>query len=636
MGEFCDGSDEKLVKEILELAEHPKVISRRGLLLGAGAAAAASRLGPGLFTGSAAAATPSLTVNGLPVARLAMHVHGSWSEGQLSWAQACESAIAEGLDVLYFTDHNFRARALDYMTNLSGAWVPSTTGSCAAHAGTLSNTGTMRLMVKALYNSAASQLMTVEQSNNAFNRLRTGIGGQSMTVKFGNVAMGAKTIFEVVVSLSLHPAMAGRPAGQYSLRYRFVPGATTKVHWTTNGGLVGNVRLPSIKSGSAVTLTPEADIKAIWPDMHPKDNGFYSLAFVATTAPTKGSLIDVTLSSVQFARPQNSAASIIANEKSIISAYATKYPKLLSILSEEVSQGPEAIPHCNVFGALPKFDSMAGITAANFPAYYSAYIASAQALTAANTKGFVTWNHPYGFNASASTPDPVGTRRKLFTAHITNPVAPFLGALGLEVGYAARGGMPFKGHLDLWDTFTRNGVWLTGTGASDEHNRTYWPGLANGFITGVFPEQKTDQAIAACLRRGNAFTVHPGKWPGGMISMTVDGVPMGGVLIGSPATRNAVISVERLPAGCRLQLLASPVDFTGVDPATTLVREWTASQVGAGGTGTVSASVSQSQPAFFRAQVVLSSGVPIASGNPCVFLKTEPSRGVPEERRADD
>jgi hypothetical protein len=114
--------------------------------------------------------------------------------------------------------------------------------------------------------------------------------------------------------------------------------------------------------------------------------------------------------------------------------------------------------------------------------------------------------------------------------------------------------------------------------------------------------------------------------------MEVDGVPMGGVLIGSPRTRNVVISTERVPTGCRLQLLASPVDFKGVDPATTLVKEWAASQCGTGGTGTVSTSVSQSGPAFYRAQVVASDGTPIASGNPCTFLTGTPPRGVPVER----
>jgi hypothetical protein len=631
MCETHDDYDEKLGRELMEMDAGPGGISRRSVLFGAGAAFALTRLGSGLFTGNAAAATPSATAEGLPVSRLAMHVHGAWSEGMQSWQQACASAIADGLDVLFFTDHNHRARALDYMTNLSGAWVPSTTGSLAAHTATLSKTGSLRVMAKAAKAAAAAQLMTIEQSSNAFNRLRTGIGGQSMNVTFGNVTMGAKTMFEIVVSLSSRPATAGRPAGQYFLRYRFLAGATTKSYATTSGGLVGIVNLPAIHNGSAITIRPENDIVALWPDIHPKDNGFVSLAFVATTAATKSSLIDVTVAAVSFIRTENDAPSVIANQQAIIAAYTARYPQLATYLSEEVSLGPAVFPHCNVFGAAPKFDDMSTVTATNFPAYYSSYIAAAQALTAENTQGFVTWNHPYGYSAAGSTPDPVGTRRALFTSQLKNPVAPFLGAMGLEVGYAARGGMPFQGHLDLWDTFTRNGVWITGTGANDEHNRPNWAALSNGFMTGVFADERSDQAIAACLRAGNAFTAHAGKWPGATLSMQADGVPMGGVLIGSPATRNVVISTENLPAGSRLQLLAGSVDFTGVDPSRSVVGEWTAAQIGSA--GTVSKSVSQPAGAFYRAQVVLSNGTPIATGNPCIFLTGEPARGVPDERR---
>ena len=260
-----------------------------------------------------------------------------------------------------------------------------------------------------------------------------------------------------------------------------------------------------------------------------------------------------------------------------------------------------------MFGAAPKFDDMVGVTPSNFRDYYSAYIAAAQAMTATRTQGFITWNHPFGSHAAGSMPDPVGTRRSLFTAQLSDPIAPFLGAMGLEVGYAARGGMPFQGHLDLWDTFTRNGVWLTGTGANDEHNRANWAALSNGFLTGVFPAQNTEQAIAACLRSGNAFTAHAGQ------VARLDALDGGGRRPhGRGVHRRArplvtsLSATENLPAGCRIQLLASPVDFTGVDPATTkVVGEWTAAQLGAGGTGTVSTTVSQPAAAFYRAQVVL-------------------------------
>jgi hypothetical protein len=566
---------------------------------------------------------------------LGMHVHGPWSEGDASWALHMFLAQQCGVDVVYMTDHNFRARATGYMTGLSGAFVASTTGAHSSHAATLAS-GAMRLMIKSSTKTPASQVMSIEPNVNAWDHLRTGIGGQVLTITYGSVAIPSKGMHEVVVTLSIHPAFGGRPQGRYSLRYRFMPGTTRKSYSTSGGGLVGIINMPSLSSGNTVAIKPEADIVALWPDMQPKDNGFYLLAFSVTTAPAANSTVDVHISGVKFARPENDAASVIANQRSIIAAYVARFPNVKAILSEEISLGPLLYPHCNVFGAPPKFDSMAGLTPDNFRDYYAAYIEAAQAMTAQQTQGFTTWNHPYGFSAGGVTdPQPTTTRRNLFTTQFNDPVAPFLGALGLEVGYAWRGGVSTQEHLNLWHTFTRNGVFLTGSGANDAHNSGAWKGLGNGFITGVFPTQLSDQAIAAGLRAGNAFTVHPGKWSGAMLSSQVSGVPMGGVTVSAPATRRAEISVANLPAGCRLQLLASPVDYVGPDPCLAVVGEWTSTQVGTGGSGTVTTDVTQTSSAFFCAQVVNSSGTPIATGNPSVFLTAEPPRGIPADRRVN-
>jgi hypothetical protein len=66
-----------------------------------------------------------------------------------------------------------------------------------------------------------------------------------------------------------------------------------------------------------------------------------------------------------------------------------------------------------------------------------------------------------------------------------------------------------------------------------------------------------------------------------------------------------------------------------------VVGEWTSKQVGTGGSGTVTADVTQTSSAFFCAQVVNSSGTPIATGNPSVFLTAEPPRGIPADRRVN-
>ena len=489
----------------------------------------------------------------------------------------------------------------------------------------------MTLAVKAAKAAAASVSMTIQDNPNAFDHLRTGIGGQTMAIEFSSVTMSAKTMFEVVVLLSARAATSTRKAGQYILRYQFVPGATAKTYSTTNGALTGwftCLRPKRVSGHHQARGRHHRDLARCPPERQ--------RVFLAGVRGHDGCLIGSSLSvsmSATFSRPENNSASVIAAQQSIIAAYQTKYPQLLAIGSEEFSTGT-VINHVNRFGAPPRFDSMAGITASNWQPYFQQYIAEAQTLNPDGTQGFTTWNHPFGYSADGHAAATAGARRSLFSAQLNSPMGPFLGAMGLEVGYAARGGASFQDHLDLLDTFTRHAIWLTATGANDEHNRANWSGLNNGFLTGVFPSTLDDQTIAACLRSGNAYTAHPGQWPGAMLSMLVDGVPMGGVTVGDAATRTAEISVEALPAGFALQLVASPVDFQGVDPATTVIAHWAASQVGAGGSGTVSTTVSQSGGMFVRPQVLNTKGVPIATGNPCTFLTAEPSGAIPADRMA--
>jgi hypothetical protein len=638
---MCDHDDEAVARAMLQRHQpHSHGISRRDFLRAA--AGTATALGAGvLVSGSGWGASPSVSTrstepSGATPVNIAMHVHASWSEGDASWDTQYASAVENGIQVMYMTDHNHRVRATGYLTSLSGDFITTTSGGpYSDHVASLSD-GSMRLMLKASSSNPSAEMMTMDPGSTARDQLRTGMAGQSLTITYGKVVLPSGGMHEVVINLSTRPATGGRPAGTYLLRYRFMPDVTKQTYSTSGQGLIGLINMPSIDSGSVVTLTPENDIAAIWPDILTLDNGFNDLAFGITTGAEVGSVTDITIASVSFSRTEANAAAAIANQKAIIEAYAARYPALMAIMSEEVSAPDGAVvPHCNVFGAAPKFDSMEGITANNFRSYYLNYIEQAQAMVHGQA-GFITWNHPYGFSfGGPEDPDPATVRRNLFTTQINDPVAPWLGAMGLEIGYIFRGGMPIQEHIDLWDTMTRHGVWLTGTGANDMHNTAVWSGLANGFFTGVFPTAVTDQAIAAGLRSGNAFTAHPGQWPGASLSMEVDTVPMGGILLGSSNSRTATITLAGIPDGFTLQLLSSPVDYQGVDPQTSIVTEWTSRQVGSGASRTVSAPVTQSKSSFFRAQVVNNHGVPIATGNPCIFLTSEPPGGIPVDRQVE-
>lgn len=115
---------------------HP---SRRVVLSAmAGLAVAPFVVAPFVSTGGAAAASSGQTLTGLVPVNAAMHVHGAWSEGTGSWEAQFAQAAAVGIDLLHMTDHDFRARAYNYMTSLKGVpMVTSVQGSLGQHASTL-------------------------------------------------------------------------------------------------------------------------------------------------------------------------------------------------------------------------------------------------------------------------------------------------------------------------------------------------------------------------------------------------------------------------------------------------------------------------------------------------------------------
>jgi hypothetical protein len=94
--------------------------------------------------------------------------------------------------------------------------------------------------------------------SDAFNRLRTSIAGRTIkqTVTSARLTNGAR--YDLVVALSHRPAINGRPAGQYTLIYRFGEPAG---RGTT--GLTGIVSAPTPAAGSVQTLSPAADVAAL-------------------------------------------------------------------------------------------------------------------------------------------------------------------------------------------------------------------------------------------------------------------------------------------------------------------------------------------------------------------------------------
>jgi hypothetical protein len=548
-----------------------------------------------------------------------MHVHGSWSEGAGSWDAQFQQASAGGIDVLYLTDHDFRAMGAGYATSLSGVpWVISSTGAFARKATTVSGSSIRLLAESSSATAAAAVTMQANETTFARNKLRTSIAGTTITQRITSAVLTGGARYEVVVPLSYHPATAGRVAGQYKLVYRFGVGPG---RWKEGNGLTGVVGAPAPAPGSSQVLSPAKDVAAIWPDLMAIDNCFYGLSFVARS-PKRTAVADVRVASVTFTRTQNSAASVIASQAAIVSAYRSRYPAVTAYPQTEISK---YLPDMNTFGMpqwLPDYSTFPAV----HDTLYKQLVDRVHALG-----GIISYNHPFGYDMGPllSAAGQAAKRRQLFAS--MNAVHAF-GADILEVGYAVRGQADADAHIALWDTFSRNGTFLTGNGVTDDHTGQGWKTIRNGFFTGIWAESRSDPGLAAALAAGRAFTAHLGRYPGGELDMLVDGtVKMGAVSVSAKTSRQLAIHAANVPSGATVQLIAGPVDYVGqADPGTTVLQSFTSS---AFANGVVTVPVSTSSNRFCRVQVRSSAGEIVGTGNPVWLLRQPPPSGIPAPRR---
>lgn len=589
--------------------------SRRWFLRSIGVAAgAAAALRSGLPRMAVAATRRSLT--GSKALRAMTHVHGSWSEGEASWDAQLRQATLNAIDVLYMTDHDCRSMALGYITSVSGApWVISSTGRLLQEAATATG-GSIHLLAESASSTApASVTMQLQPKPFCFNKLRTSIAGTTVTQKITSAALTNGALYEVVVPLSYHTAVGGRPAGQYQLIYRF-GGASGR--WTEGNGLTGVVGAPAPAAGSVQKLTPASDVAAIWPDLVANDNSLYGLSFVARS-PRQTEVADIHVESVTFARSQSSAAAVIANQAAIGPAYKSRYPSVQVVPQSEISK---YLPDMNTFGMtewLPNYSALS----TNSDTLHRQIVDQVHLLG-----GLVCYNHPFGYEDGPllSPDEEIAKRRKIFAWMNARHV---FGCDTIEIGYTLRGQVDTATHIALFDTFSRNGTWLTGNGGNDDHAGTKW----NGYYTGVWASAPSDAAVAAALRAGRAFTAHLRLYPKGEIDMLVDGVvPMGHISVSAKTTRRLTIYAAGLPAGSTVQLVRGPVDYAGnIDPATVVSRTFAAS---AFVNGVLTVGITTSSNRFFRVQVVDSAGQIIGIGNPVWLLRQNPPNGIPAARKS--
>jgi hypothetical protein len=614
-------------------------LTRRRLLQGIGAMAGTGLLlGPHQWTRPAFAAPPS--ADGLTARSMAMHVHSSFSEGGGSMESQLFEASRNSVDVVWWTDHDWKMRARGFkqrvhFTSLTDErtdaapwkWIEQRTGSLTSRSrGGLKGlnspndpieSGSLLVSAKSTSTSLARLGFVVDGSPSHDQRVNA--YGQVWTLDVLPLSIGRRAYLELVIQLSHHPARAGRPAGAYQLTYRFggrrAPGSRVAE------GIRGVVTLPvTVGEWNTVSATLSDDIAALWPDIDPRD---FATVGLSLHAASEGRFAKGHFDYLRISRPLTTGDVPLQLQQEIGAGYAAAYPEVAQRRGLEVSL---ILPHVNWFGGavtIPTFNPGQGSTWEEFlgPTVEQIHLAG----------GLASYNHPFGASnpSSALAQSAQDAAMTALASKLIQNKA--LGTDMLEVGYPQRAGYDIAHHLGLWDTLSRNALFLTGTGVNDDHGGVHWSSLLNNWITWAWSSTDSEADLLDAMRAGRAWATSIKSRTS--LDLLVDEVcPMGSVSVSSVSQRTLRVVAADLPPGGAVRVLRGVVDGAGTNdpwPNTTTIATLDADDLTA---GSVTMPVDTRSPCFVRLSVTDSNGIVVAVSNPVWMLRSVPSSGIPAAR----
>jgi hypothetical protein len=580
----------------------------------------------------------------LPVS-MAMHIHSSFSEQYGSMEGHLLQAQRNAVDVIWWTDHDYRMSGIGYrktvhFTSLTaekpaagegGAWQWQLmrTGPLNSHhssGGIVTNPsspldpvigGSLAVSAQSTNQSPATLGFYAESRLSDWN-YHCSLIGQTLSIEVLPGSIGATAYLECLVTSSYHPARSSRPAGQYVVSYRF--GGAGASGTRSVSGLAGVVNVPVTPGQwNSIVLSPGADIAALWPDVDARDFGLFGLNLNAVST---GGAAAGNFDYLRFSRSSGDVQLQAQQEMEV--TFAPLYPQVGQYQGIEVSL---ALPHINWYGSGVALTDYGTVTAKQ----YMAFLQSTVIPEIHAAGGVVSFNHPYGAQTLNALPQATQDQRmvSLASAMLQNGA---LRADILEVGYPLRSGVDLAHHVGLWDVCSRNALFLTGNGASDDHVGTDWLRAGNNWFTSAWAASTGEADLLSALTAGRAWCASLAAYRGSL-DLLVDGTcPMGSASVSSLPARQLVLSATDLPANSTLQVVQGVVDYAGITsptPNAAVIASLTTDDLAG---GSVTLPVDCTVSSFVRTQVVGSTGTVLALSNPAWLLREVPPSGIPAPR----
>lgn len=628
----------------------PTGLTRRHAIGGAATLAAMAALGQRASRLPLRSAARPAAANGTSAYSMAMHIHSSFSEQTGSMDAQLHQATRNALDVLWWTDHDHRMDGLDYrdtvhftsLTHEQGgshqggvwAWTQLESGRLTGSSGGGIVTspssphdpvsgGSMHLAAQTANGKTAKFGYYANSKPSGWN-YRDNLTGQTLSIDVLLDQGWTKGYLELLIGTSYHEASGGRPKGLYSLSYQFV--RSGKGNRTAHGNK-GIIRIP-VKPASpgdwtTISFTPSDDIAALWPDLDHRDFALWELTL---NAASTGDAVSGYFDYLQFDRTVSGNA-FFNQQTEMMAALAGSHASVTQHQGLEVSW---RLPHVNWYGGSVSVPNYRGVTSRG----YTKYVQETVIPQAHASGALIAYNHPYGFSDKVLPQSQQDAQlRKLAALLLSDNV---LGCDLIEVGYERRGGADLAHHAGLWDVMSRNSVFLTGNGTSDDHFATNWHGITNNWITSAWAASTGWKDLLAAMAAGQLWCASLSAFgaPDASMNLDVDGsCPMGSVSLSSATSRKLTLSASGIPSGGSVAVLKGDVDYAGghdPTPNTKVLATFSRSDL-AGGKATLK--VDTSKECFARTAVLDGSGKTVGLSNPVWMLHNKPPGGIPGPRQ---
>jgi hypothetical protein len=609
-----------------------------------------------MVTSPGAASASPLPRPGDQAWSVALHVHGSFSEGDGSMEWHTDMAQRWGVDAIWWTDHDWRMenhnhlRAYGFEEATYDAGRGTITEPDEAAPGESKtwvrvegeSIGAVEIVSGFAYEGSRSLRLTVADDENSpefrpysfrqgasrkHNRYSLASRVRLGLAIYPEVFDPADDKFVVEVRLSLHPEeqpvlryVAGSMEGEDA---DAIPLAYTANEWSAYEMDVTQDAIARFSTGGIDSLRVE-------------DNSLFEVVVGLETRRGNTAVVFFDDYRVEW-DSSLTGDDLLDKQRDMAARYEEVFTDVRQFVGTEISRfRPQ--PHLNAYGTDLRLVEY-GAHPPEEKLFYAVEQVHVQG-------GIVSLNHAFGpwvYADPTETPAEREVRLLDQTRRVLGDRA--LGCDMFEVGYRRRGGASLDDHLRLWDVLTANAFFLTGDGVSDTHGTTPFNGWGpwqtsyaqeNNFVTWVWSESLSEPALVRALRGGRAFFGDPNQFPGTVDLMTGEGFPMGRVVLTDRESHTLHVRIEELPVGASVRLVQMEIRE---DPSTeylepNVLRDELLSGTTVEGVFEAQVELDASLASFARVEVHNDIGWPLVFSNPVYFVRELPAGGVAAPRVA--